>query len=177
MKFITIITLTLIIPYSCALSQNWIRIPKTNIVYSNFINTNDDNRYAHPYAYFQKGDSLIAINQAFAQDFYRLFTENAASFDSIYQEAPRKMNKKEYNQFRFCGDTALLKINYQNVVSIKWKEEVYGYNEVIWVLTNVDWESNITTPCFINVSFSKDKDANGKLHLHFLSVKYQHCWL
>lgn len=160
---------------STIFSQNWIKLPHSKILYSNYIQDKKDNFSDFSFEYYKKGDSLISIAKFLSNDFYTIFNENPKAFDDIYKVAYKVINKPELilktgdRDFIYL-DSIIASVDFKTTVIIDDRNFVSGFNEFIWVLKNASGENINFEPCFINMVFHK-----GKKKAKYISTVKSHC--
>lgn len=145
--------------------QNWKEIPKSKILYSNFIAENKSSDFQ--YEYFKKGNTLITVEKYLSEDFIKLFTSNPEAFDDIYKVAYGKVEKTELLKWNKL-DSVIKDIEFEDTAIIVNRNFVSGINEFIWVLTvGIDLE-----PCYINLVFEKNK---AERKTKYIATIKSHC--
>lgn len=151
----------LVITSTRTFSQNWIQLPKTNILFSNFIQDDKDNFRNYEFEYFKKGDSLISVARFLSDDFKKLFTSDKKAFDDIYKAAYQVIDKSEliFNRKDLQNnslDTSISSLNFKTTVILNDRSFVSGVNEFIWVITNGSSDPmKLGGVCYINIVFKK----------------------
>ena len=152
-------------------SQNWTQLPKTNILFSNFIQEEKDNFRDFEFEYFKKGDSLISVARFLADDFKKLFTSDKKAFDDIYKAAYQIIDKSELiftrNDIKDNSlDTVISSLKFNTTVILNDRSFVSGVNEFIWVITNGSGNPRqLGGVCYINIVFKKNKRTKGNKYI------------
>jgi hypothetical protein len=156
-------------------SQNWISIPKTDILFSNYGQNEKSNRIK--FEYFKKGDSIIAVSKYLADDFKNVFSSDKKAFNDIYKVAYQVIDKSELIFDRKDPelnslDSVIASIKFKTTVIINNREFVSGVNEVIWVLANGSRDPlKLGGACFINMVFKK---GSAKKRRKYISTIKSH---
>jgi hypothetical protein len=166
--------LLVVIAYS-SFCQNWSKLPRSNIEFSNFTHTNHDNWLLIYHEYFRKGDKIICVSRGLTEDFYAMFTETPLAFDNIFNNC-HLITTPDLDTLLPRFDSSILKVKYKQAAIVESREVTYGYKEVIWVLKNYTWSYPHPQPCFVNVAFTRKKNPQPRQYdLIFLAAFYMGC--
>lgn len=166
----------LLLSASAMKAQNWVRIPKTQILFSHYIQDKEDNFSDFSFEYFKKGDSLISVAKFLAKDFLNVFAQSPKAFDDLYKAAYQVTDKsdlmlKTADPSFFYLDSIIAGVAFKTTVVITDRHFVQGENEFIWMLTNGSGSPG-NEPCYINMVFQKSKKKEKPA---YLSTVKDHC--
>lgn len=164
--------LLLIIVFSVlqASSQTWVKIPNSDITYSNFWATAGDDQYKIKFEYFKKGDDLLVVERFQANNFYNILSFTPVAFDSIFSNAMTICYKE--NMDKKFSDSLIKNINYHRAFLLTNMKVVVGYKEIIWIMKNTGPCSS-SNPCYLNIIFQKEHDRPNKIR--FVKAMTQYC--
>jgi hypothetical protein len=159
----------------CSYGQNWTAIPGTKIQFSNFTKPDNSNWFSVHFEYFRKDQNVIGVPRGLTEEFYVMLQETPIAFDSIFNNLQLKTTKSlDTLVERF--DSSILKIDYKEAAIIESRDEIVGYNEIIWRLKNYTWSGFNLQPCFTHIVFTRKKKPNHKFYnLVFLTAIQMGC--
>jgi hypothetical protein len=110
-------------------SQEWKKIGKSEILYSNFYSNKTVDTDSLKYEYFTKGKIVIAVDKFSGDPVFRLFSYNPEAFDDIVNVSLCKFRKNE-----LIVDNLIENLNFTEIIAFSGRDVVEGQKEVIWVM-------------------------------------------
>lgn len=135
LHLIFFLTYNLIAQFSFA--QKWMPVPNSNILFSDYIDQNLDNREELTEEYFKKGDSLIIIDKDCGKSFFRLLQDNPDLFAKLFSKAPHKSYAPK-DKSRLI-DSALEQVDFTVAICIRGIEIVVEGKQIQWLVKNYGW--------------------------------------
>lgn len=150
-------------------SQDWKKIPKSSILFSELIKKDKSNWYEYTFEFFKRGDRLLMAQKNLADDLYQLFLNDPFVFDSLYNQAQIK-SVQFLDELKNTHEI-LKNETINSVVVLSSLKIIIGDQELIWSVMNTRYYI-ADNPCFINIIFKRDR-AKGKNK--FLSLHAEYC--
>jgi hypothetical protein len=122
-------------------SQKWIKLPNSDIKFSNFQADSSIRWQDFDYEYFLKGDRMLSVSKGISDEFKALLTEAPKIFEDLYKCAYNVSKKEElgWTKESFGGqllDTLVMNVPFKSTVVISSRTYYQGVNESIWILSN-----------------------------------------
>ena len=165
-------------------SQEWIKIPGTKILFSNFTHVNIDSSDEHNFEYFKKEGQLLMVEKKVALSnpsknswgLYTVFEKSPEAFDSIFKYAPIVFSSPNDRDFFFelDLDSNLNNIPFSKMVEVHHKEVESWVKQERWTLTNSVMGLG-EGPCDIYLVFKRGEFQDGKFNLKFLYARKGYC--
>lgn len=164
-KFLIILTL---FSNSIFSQENWKRVGKTEIFYSNFSSNRDNVLSGLKYEYFKKENSIIVVDWTNGEQFQKLFQQSPQTFEDIYNNAYSVFNfiennegfdSKEYVLKNYLDSKYVGNVYFDKVLFLLGRKVIRGVNEYIWFFCN-GYPGELGG-CFLNIVFENAKKKNG----------------
>ncbi len=146
-----------------AWGQNWIKIPGTDILYSDLLKKDSSNFNAYQFEYFKQGSRVIAVEHSWANNFLKLFRKNTVAFHDMYNASPRiqeKISWLEQNSFyknSLATDTIVINMSFEQIMFITDCRFIKGYREYLWIMEIGSGDHINLEPCYMNVVYKISK--------------------
>jgi hypothetical protein len=167
----------LLFGFSFFAQENWKRIGKTQIYFSDFSSKRDNVSSGLKYEYFKKLNSIIVVERGLGKQFQRLFKNSPQLFNDIFKNAygvfdfdsyDEGFESKEYVLNNYLDSKHIKNISFDRILFLLGKSEVRNSNEYIWIFSN-GYPGQLGG-CLLKIVFKKNKKK-----LDYLFVQKDHC--